>query len=62
MTTLPLTLSKSYAVGLPSPLQKSRKSYAVNFDPPPQPTKIIRSVSDPLPRYDFSVKKYKFYY
>jgi len=45
---------------LPSP--KRRKSYAVTFDPPPQPTKVIRSVSDPLPRYDFSVKKYQFYY
>jgi len=34
---------------LPPP-KKSRKSYAVNFDPPPQPTKVIRSVSDPLPK------------
>jgi len=39
MTTLPPTLSKSYAVGLPSP-QKIRKSYAVNFDPPPNRSKL----------------------
>jgi len=29
---------------------------------PPQLTKVIRSVSDPLPRYEFSVKKHQFYY
>jgi len=40
---------------------KSRKSYAVNFDPPQQ-TKVIRSVSDPLPIYDFSGKNCHFYY
>jgi len=32
------------------------------FWPSPQPTKVIRSVSDSLPTYDFSFKKYLFYY
>jgi len=45
MSTLPPKLSMSNVVCL-SP--QSRKSYALNFYLPPQPTKVIRSVSDPL--------------
>jgi len=61
MTTLPPTLSKSYAVGLPSPQKVASHTQSI-LTLPPQLTKVIRSVSDPLQRYDFSVKKYQFYY
>jgi len=43
------------------PPPKSRKSYAVNFDLPPNRPKCY-AVSDALPVYDFSVRKYQFYY
>jgi len=59
MTTLPPTLSKSYAVGLHSP-PKSRKSYAVNFDPSPQPNQVIRSVSDPYQDMTFQLESINF--
>jgi len=58
------TLSKSYAVDALqvirswSTLPKIHKSYAVNFDPPP--TDQSYAVSDPLPRWDFSVKSINF--
>jgi len=44
MTTLPPTLSKSYAVGLPSP-QKSRKSYALCPTPYQEMTFQLKSIN-----------------